>query len=301
MPAIGVYASNQRVGVGLRMRVGALRNGPAPADHLADPGLGGLATGTLALRFFLLGSGWAELAGGAGVTGRDLVPSVEAGAGWMFELGALEIGPSVRVARVISRGQMDVFGTASLVLAGIDLRFGKRRVVPPVRRSAPEIAPRVEAPARAAELDRDRDRVVEREQSCAERLDGCRISEEIAIENDRIILDERVLFDLDRARVRTRGRVVVAEIAKLWQQHPDWQRLTIEGHADVRGTDAYNEKLSLLRAERVRRVMVQLGLAESRIDTIGYGRSRPRDPGGTEHAHQRNRRVEFVIDRGGAR
>ena len=69
----------------------------------------------------------------------------------------------------------------------------------------------------------------------------------------------------------------------------------IQGHADTRGTDQYNQWLSELRASRVRDVLVRQGFAPDRVETAGFGCTHPRDPGNDEEAHQRNRRVEFVI------
>jgi outer membrane protein OmpA-like peptidoglycan-associated protein len=106
-----------------------------------------------------------------------------------------------------------------------------------------------------------------------------------------------VLFEFDSARVRSAGRDVIEAIAKMWKSHPEWARITIEGHADVRGPDDYNQDLSQRRAERARDVLLHDGFEAERIAAIGYGRTRPRDDGTTEQAHRRNRRVEFVIVR----
>jgi outer membrane protein OmpA-like peptidoglycan-associated protein len=297
MPALGFYTDNGTTALGVRLRAGILRNGPAPGGHLSDPGVGGLGTAGVALRFASHGL-WIEGVAGGGITGRDLVPSVEAGVGWDFAAGSVDLGPSARYVRVVSRDAMAAFGSADLVLVGVDVRFGKARpprlprvaiAAPVVRAAPPAVVP--------AALERDPDRAVEREASCATDPDGCEIAQHIFLRDDRIVLDERVLFDLDRARVKSRGRELIGEIAKAWRAHPEWRRMSIEGHADVRGSDEYNLALSQHRAERVRAVFVDLGFSRDRMDAVGYGRSRPRDPGATEAAHQRNRRVEFVIER----
>jgi peptidoglycan-associated lipoprotein len=79
------------------------------------------------------------------------------------------------------------------------------------------------------------------------------------------------------------------------KSHPEWVQVTVEGHADVRGPNDYNQELSQRRAERAREVLVTGGFDAERVAAVGYGRSRPRDDGMTEAAHRRNRRVEFVI------
>ncbi len=295
MPAFGVYSEHGVIAVGARVRAGILRNGPAPGDHFADPGTGGLVTGGFALRTTLHGW-WVEGVVGAGMTGHDSVPVYEAGAGWDFSRGALDFGPSVRLVHVVGNTSMDTFGSADLVLVGVDVQLGKshpRRAVAPILPPPPP--PPVEAVTPA---DPDDDRVLDADESCAGDPDGCPIGADIVVHDDRIVLDERVLFDTDHARVKTRGRELIAEIAALWHDHPEWVHLTIEGHADIRGTDEYNQDLSQRRAEHVRDVLVKLGFMADQMTPVGYGRSRPRDPGETPDAHQHNRRVEFVIQRG---
>jgi len=293
MPAIGAYSDNGIVALGLRMRAGVLRNGSAPGGHLGDPGLGGLGTAGIALRIAAHGL-WLEGVAGGGLTGRDLVPSVEAGVGFDFAVGAVDIGPSARYVRVVSRDPEATLGSANLVLFGIDVRFGKQRE-PRSARAFIAATPRVAPPGPA--VARDGDRVVEREAGCTRDPDGCELAPQIVLHDDRIVLDERVLFDTDRARVKSRGRELIGELVRIWNEHPEWRRMSIEGHADVRGSDEYNLELSQRRAERVRDELVRHGADPARIDTVGYGRSRPIDPGSSDQAHQHNRRVEFVIDR----
>jgi peptidoglycan-associated lipoprotein len=302
MPAVGIYADNGWLALGLRMRAGVLRDGPSPGEHFRDPGFGGLVTGGLAIRLMHAGF-WVEGVGGGGMTGGDLVPSLEAGVGVTFHAGPIDIGPGARYVRVISRDEMDTLGTAQLILVGIDVRWGVDRSRAPIAvrptitvASAPApTPPAVSEPA--IPVERDRDLAQDRDTSCAESLDGCPIGDHARLINDRIILGERVLFDLGHARVRSAGRAVIADIAAAWKQHPEWRRITIEGHTDVRGSDALNQTLSQNRAERARAVLLGHGFTVEQIDAVGYGRSRPRDPGHTEAAYERNRRVEFVIDR----
>jgi outer membrane protein OmpA-like peptidoglycan-associated protein len=297
MPAIGAYIEN-RFALGVRVRGGVLRDGPAPTGGLADPGVGGLTTASIAMRVSVRG-GWLELAAGGGITGRDVVPAVEAGVGWAFGVGSIELGPSARYVRVISNDKMDAFGSAGLALIGIDVRFGRKRRT--ITRE-PVVMPRVEPVARIEPVTSDADRAIDRDDGCTVDATGCpavaiELAEDIVMQDDRIVLDERVLFALNRARVRSGGRVVLSRLAQVWRDHPEWKRITVEGHADVRGTDAYNQWLSEQRAQRVKAKLVELGCPPDHITVIGHGRSRPREVGANENAHERNRRVEFVIDR----
>lgn len=125
--------------------------------------------------------------------------------------------------------------------------------------------------------------------------DGCTGPELATWVEDRIVLEERVLFDTMRARVKHAGRPVLRSIVELWARHPEWERMVIEGHADARGTDEYNEWLSAKRARRVREALIELGMPPEKIETIARGESVPRVEGTSEEALQKNRRVEFVI------
>jgi len=303
MPSLGVYLGRGWLTWGFRVRAGVLRDGTTPTGHMADPGTGGLATAGFALR---AGSRrWAELVVGGGLTGSDPVPTVEAGVGWSFHAGPVDVGPSLRYLRVVA-SSTDTLGSANLVLAGIDVQLGRdpapARPAPlPVRVEAAPLPPSVAAEPEVAPVSPDDDRVVDSELSCKDLLDeseqeaGCAA---ITVLHDRIILDDRVLFDTDHARVKSAGREIIRAIARAWQSHPDWVGLRVEGHADVRGGVDYNQALSERRAANARNVLVGAGVPAEHVTSIGFGLSRPRAEGTTPEAHQQNRRVEFVIERG---
>lgn len=125
--------------------------------------------------------------------------------------------------------------------------------------------------------------------------DGCPDEGLIELINDRIVLEERVLFDFDRVRIKSRGHAVLGAIIQLWRLHPEWAQVVIEGHADVRGTAEHNLDLSERRAAKVRQALVEMGMPAEMLTSVGYGEEHPRDLRAVDDAHQRNRRVEFVI------
>lgn len=125
--------------------------------------------------------------------------------------------------------------------------------------------------------------------------DGCPDEGLITMIDDRIILDERVLFDFERARIKSKAKPVLQAIVTLQQQHPEWISLRVEGHADARGDAAFNQELSERRAANVRESLVELGIPAEVINFVGYGATHLRDMRENEEAHQRNRRVEFVV------
>lgn len=125
--------------------------------------------------------------------------------------------------------------------------------------------------------------------------DGCPDEGLIEMIDDRIVLEEHVLFDFQRARVKHAARPVLDAIVELVRQHPEWVRMRIEGHADARGNAEYNQSLSERRARNVMRALVRAGMDRSTLESAGFGATQLRDQGTSEQAHQRNRRVEFVV------
>ena len=329
MPSIALFAPvASHASVGLRMRAGVLGDSPSHPVGVADPGRGGLFTGALALRLDRAAT-WLELDAGGGATGSDAVPVWEIGIGHDFVVGDVEIGPMVRYLRVMGSDPMPMIdrGPASIVLLGVEARTGapRRPHLEVAVAVAPPPAPEIDHDAIAAvdrscvgddggagcpPADRDHDGIPDAADACpddpetvngVQDEDGCPDQGAFEVKNDRIVLDERVLFDVNRARVKHSGRIVIEAIAQAWRVHPEWGFMEVEGHCDVRGPDAYNDWLSNERAARVREVLIEAGLPAERISSIGYGKSRPIDSGMTEEAHQRNRRVEFVITRDASR
>ena len=72
-------------------------------------------------------------------------------------------------------------------------------------------------------------------------------------------------------------------------------RLEVSGHTDNRGNHAYNIDLSRRRAESVKHYLVDAGVDESRITTVGYGPDQPRADNKSKKGRAENRRIEFKI------
>lgn len=107
-------------------------------------------------------------------------------------------------------------------------------------------------------------------------------------------IGDRVFFDFDSSRIRQDQRRTVELLAE-WLQRYDNVQLSIEGHADERGTREYNLALGERRANAVEEMLISLGVPESRLRTISYGKERPAELGSNEQAWAANRRAEFVV------
>jgi peptidoglycan-associated lipoprotein len=108
-------------------------------------------------------------------------------------------------------------------------------------------------------------------------------------------IGDRVFFDTDQYNLRPDARATVDRWAAWLQQYPN-VNVTIEGHADERGTREYNLALGDRRANAIRDYLIALGVAPSRLATISYGKERPAVPGSNEAAWQQNRRGVLVVN-----
>lgn len=109
---------------------------------------------------------------------------------------------------------------------------------------------------------------------------------------------EKIHFDFDRFEVTPQAREHLQKLAKCLQNNPGFT-LLIEGHADERGTPAYNMVLGNKRAMSVKDYLeMEAGIASSRIKTVSYGSQKPASEEKNEQAWYQNRRDEFKIDTG---
>ncbi len=106
---------------------------------------------------------------------------------------------------------------------------------------------------------------------------------------------DRVFFHYDRSELTSQARETVEKVTTWMQTYPD-ATLTLEGHADERGTREYNLALGQRRATAVRNYMEALGVDGNRLSVISYGYERPEALGSNESAWAQNRRTVFVPD-----
>jgi peptidoglycan-associated lipoprotein len=99
---------------------------------------------------------------------------------------------------------------------------------------------------------------------------------------------------LDRSDLDDAGRAIVSANADVLKKYPSW-KITVEGHADERGTAEYNLALGERRASAVKTYLVSLGIPADRLETVSYGKEFPFDPGHDEGAWSKNRRAHFVV------
>ncbi|MCC6764952.1 MAG: OmpA family protein [Deltaproteobacteria bacterium] len=103
-----------------------------------------------------------------------------------------------------------------------------------------------------------------------------------------------VNFDFDKATIRADAAAILEEAARILRDEPD-VRVSVGGHTDARGTDAYNDRLSERRADSVVDRLTRLGVSASRLEARGFGESRPVATNDTEEGRAQNRRVELNV------
>ena len=107
--------------------------------------------------------------------------------------------------------------------------------------------------------------------------------------------NEDILFEFDSAVLTPQAQEVLRKKANWLKDRPRIS-VIIEGHCDNRGTNEYNLALGDRRAYSTKSFLVDLGIQESRLDTVSYGEERPLDPRNNDEAWAKNRRAHFVIE-----
>jgi peptidoglycan-associated lipoprotein len=115
-----------------------------------------------------------------------------------------------------------------------------------------------------------------------------------ALRDPNSILSKRsVYFDYDSFVVKDEYRPLVEAHARYLQQNRN-ARMTVQGNTDERGSREYNIALAQKRADSVKRMMTLLGAAENQIETVSFGKEKPRNPGHDEAAWAENRRDDIL-------
>ncbi len=130
----------------------------------------------------------------------------------------------------------------------------------------------------AAEIERD--------------LQGARV--ERVGEGIKITFDSALLFDVDKADLKTASRSDLTGLAGILNKYPD-TNILLEGHTDATGSDEYNLNLSRLRSQSVSNHLAGQGVNATRFSIMGYGESQPIADNDTVTGRQLNRRVEVAI------
>jgi peptidoglycan-associated lipoprotein len=186
----------------------------------------------------------------------------------------------------------------AIFMLGASCQKQKVATQPGTTAAAEEEAQRkAEEEARQKELERQK--AIEEETLEAESAKEADLSAEMEEERkmtERAVFEnEDVQFEFDSIRLSSEAQEILRKKAQWLKANPA-ARVTIEGHCDNRGTNEYNLALGDRRAHSAQVFLIDLGIAESRVQTISFGEERPIDTADNEAAWAQNRRAHFVID-----
>lgn len=108
------------------------------------------------------------------------------------------------------------------------------------------------------------------------------------------VSSDRIFFGFDQYNVDAEDQATLRSQAQWLQRNPA-VRVTLEGHADERGTRDYNIALGERRANAAKNYLASLGIDPNRISVISYGKERPAALGSDEQAYAQNRRAVTVV------
>ncbi len=110
---------------------------------------------------------------------------------------------------------------------------------------------------------------------------------------EKIVLNG-IRFDFDKAVIKPEFVPVLDEAVDILKKHAN-KKVAIEGHTDAIGSDAYNMKLGMRRANAVKNYLVDKGISADMLSTESFGESQPVADNKTKEGRAMNRRVEFKV------
>jgi len=152
--------------------------------------------------------------------------------------------------------------------------------------------------------DNDSDRILDVDDACPndpetyngyQDEDGCPDKGLVIVEDTQITILEKIYFETDSAIIQSRSFPLLDAVAATLNGSPHITLVEIQGHADERGGDEYNIKLTRARAASVMNALIERGVIKNRLRSAGYGERCPVDPKNNANAWEKNRRVEFKI------
>ena len=154
----------------------------------------------------------------------------------------------------------------------------------PVADVAPPVAP----------LDSDGDGVIDPNDKCPGTPPGVKVNAEGCPEVGSTLMSlQGVNFDTDSAKLKAESTTILDQAVEVLNQQAVAVR--VEGHADSRGSDAYNQSLSDKRARSVMDYLVSKGVDAARLSSAGYGESKPVVANDSAANMAKNRRVDLVV------
>lgn len=167
--------------------------------------------------------------------------------------------------------------------------------VPDTLDRCPGTPPGVVVDANGCPIDEDGDGVPNHLDKCPRTPPGFKVDATgCVVQEQTVIVLKSVHFAFDSAELTSQAQGLLGRVVEGLRNQLDL-RLAIAGHTDSLGTEAYNQALSLRRADTVRSFLISQGIHPSRLLSEGFGELRPIESNETEDGRSANRRVEFRV------
>lgn len=197
-------------------------------------------------------------------------------------------------ARMVTMKKLLLISLASLAALSTVACSKKKPPVNPVVEEEPTAAQPAPdsaklAKARADSLERAR---LESERLEAERLEAERVRVEKMINQ---LMSDDVYFDFDRSELTEKAKEILTQVGDILLKEPRFV-IVVEGHTDARGTEDYNMTLGSKRAMKVKEFLSAYGVGGDRMETVSFGKEKPKVAGESEEAYAQNRRANFKVN-----
>ena len=258
---------------------GAFLSADKPGGGLAAPEAGVLATVTHHSLH-----PYAQLDFGIAFTGTLVKPFLRVGGGLDIELTrAFMAGPVLGYGQVFQSDDPDIGSTdAQYLWVGLGVTYRPARSLPAAPKPVALVPEPPSSPAKPIEPSTHLMDLIERT---------------LPSDPTRIELLAPVLFEFDSDALMPVGTAMLHEVGRELDKRPELELVEIQGYADQRGSAEYNRELSNRRAQRVFDWLVEHGVAQERLRVAAEGATAFVERGGSEQAHEQNRRVVFRVIR----
>jgi outer membrane protein OmpA-like peptidoglycan-associated protein len=152
--------------------------------------------------------------------------------------------------------------------------------------------------------DNDKDRILDKDDKCPNEPetyngyqdeDGCPDKGRVLLRRGKLEILDKIYFETAKAVIKPISFPILNAIVATLKGNPQILLLEIQGHADERGDDDYNMRLTEDRSAAVKTYLIEHGVEAERLQSHGYGETKPVCPQHNETCWSKNRRVEFVI------
>ena len=152
--------------------------------------------------------------------------------------------------------------------------------------------------------DNDADRIPDVDDTCPNEPetyngkddeDGCPDQGDVLLTGTDIRILKKVYFEYDSAVIKEVSYDILDAVAATVINNPQIDQIQVQGHADERGDDGYNLRLTTDRAAAVVTYLIKKGVKPKKVRSAGYGEYCPVDEDHNEAAWEKNRRVEFKV------